>query len=156
MPWPKGKSFSIDHILKRVSSFVNKGGKRKKSRYVDGIEMWLCPTCQNWLSAESFNKDKRTPNGLKSQCKSCHSKSAIRTRNKENKRKAGRFYERQRTSRKKNLYVPYTMDDLNKLIEILGSSCLICGSYDQVQWDHIMPVSKGGIDHPVNMQPLCR
>lgn len=34
--------------------------------------------------------------------------------------------------------------------------CVSCGSEDNLSVDHIVPVSKGGTDHPDNLQTLCR
>jgi hypothetical protein len=156
MPWPKGKSFSDKHLSKRIASFIANGGKRKQSAIFDGMECWQCPTCERWLPGNEFHKDKRTPNGLKSQCKSCHSESSLRTRDIENKRQANRFYERQRQAKKKDLHIPYAPHDLEQLKQILGWACIYCGSMKETQWDHIKPLAQGGVDHPVNMQPLCR
>lgn len=45
--------------------------------------LWHCPTCGMNKPGEDYYADKRSPNGLKSQCKKCHTESAIRTRDKE-------------------------------------------------------------------------
>ena len=42
-----------------------------------------------------FYSDSRTSNGLKSQCTKCHTKNAIKTRNKINARRINREYARQ-------------------------------------------------------------
>lgn len=37
-----------------------------------------------------------------------------------------------------------------------GNCCLCCGALDNLTIDHIIPLSKGGLDHPTNMQTLCQ
>lgn len=40
------------------------------------------------------------------------------------------------------------------MLEILGNRCLKCGA-GRVTRDHIVPLSRGGLNHPANLQPLC-
>lgn len=58
----------------------------KEPRTIDGAEHWMCGRCSEWKTADLYYPDRRTPNGLKSQCKACHSECTIRTRDKENHR----------------------------------------------------------------------
>jgi len=38
----------------------------------------------------------------------------------------------------------------------LGDRCLCCGSGILITQDHIVPLARGGLHHPTNLQPLCR
>ena len=58
----------------------------KAPTIINGIAHWACSRCSRVLPPESFYKDKRSPNGLKAQCKECHTEGSIRTRDKENHR----------------------------------------------------------------------
>jgi hypothetical protein len=62
----------------------------KKPIIIKGQTCWRCSRCGEPKSANEFYKDKRTPNGLKSQCKKCHTECAIRTRDPINARKLRR------------------------------------------------------------------
>jgi 5-methylcytosine-specific restriction endonuclease McrA len=42
------------------------------------------------------------------------------------------------------------------LIERDGHKCKQCNSIENIQIDHIIPLSKGGSDEPENLQLLCR
>jgi len=75
--------------------------QRKQPIENDGIKLWRCPTCKRWLPKSSFYPDKRTWNKIKSQCRNCHIKSSIKTRNKDNKNKLNR--ESMRKARINNL-----------------------------------------------------
>jgi len=68
--------------------------QKNRPSYEDGIEHWLCPTCRLWQVRSNFYKDKRTGNGLKSQCKKCHNITTIESRDKENSRRINREHMR--------------------------------------------------------------
>lgn len=62
--------------------------------------MKTCSTCKQVKPLTDFYKDKRTPDGLKSQCKKCHTICNIKTRNINNKRENNRNF--MRNAREKN------------------------------------------------------
>lgn len=100
MPWPKGTAHTPEMIAKRLKTFGINGSKRKKPRVIDGIEQWLCPTCEKWLPRTGFYGSKKTWNGITSQCKNCHMKGSIATRDIDRKRDSNREHMRQ--ARRKN------------------------------------------------------
>ena len=42
------------------------------------------------------------------------------------------------------------------LIELLGNSCVLCASQQELQIDHIIPVSNGGTNEAKNVQLVCK
>lgn len=56
--------------------------------------MKRCPTCQTEKPLAEFYADKRTADGLKSQCKRCHGAGNVRTRDRERHRETNRQYMR--------------------------------------------------------------
>ena len=54
--------------------------------------MKRCSTCKIDHPVSFFYKDKRTPSGLKTQCKKCHIEGSIRTRDDGNARSLNREY----------------------------------------------------------------
>ena len=87
MPWPKGVPHTTAMKAKQLAT-RQRNGKRRK--HPDGEGRWKCGRCQKWLLSSEFFKDKRAPNGLTSQCKTCHTECAIRTRDVENTRRLAR------------------------------------------------------------------
>lgn len=43
-----------------------------------------------------------------------------------------------------------------QILEHYGHKCMACGSTVGVVRDHVLPVSIGGDNHPMNLQPLCQ
>lgn len=68
--------------------------RAKAPLVVDGVELWQCPRCGDHLPSSSFYPCKRSPNGLKAQCRSCHLEGAVRTRDPDNTRRLGREHMR--------------------------------------------------------------
>jgi len=59
-----------------------------------------------------------------------------------------------RTSIKR--YGPLTEKQWAEKLSRLGHACANCGTKEAVQQDHIIPISKGGLHHIDNVQPLCK
>jgi Restriction endonuclease len=50
----------------------------------------------------------------------------------------------------------HTAKQWDGLLAWFGSACLCCGSVDDIQMDHVHPLSRGGSDDISNLQPLCK
>jgi 5-methylcytosine-specific restriction endonuclease McrA len=130
--------------------------RRREVRVINGEAFYRCGTCKAFKPRDAFYAEKRTLFGIKSQCKTCHSRTAISSRDPEKVRASGRRSEAARRARKANRSVAITLQDWIVLEHLWGTKCLKCGSTHNLQWDHIVPLSRGG-DHCVeNLQRLCK
>ena len=130
--------------------------RRRETKVIDGVTLYRCGTCELFKPRDEFYVEKRTIFGIRSQCKVCHSHTAISSRDPEKTKAAGRRSEAVRRARKANSSVTITNKDWDELERLWGSKCLKCGSVNNLQWDHIIPLALGG-DHCVaNLQRLCR
>lgn len=48
-----------------------------------------------------------------------------------------------------------TYEDWQAVLSICGERCCSCGGTDHLTIDHVIPTSRGGLNHPANLQPLC-
>lgn len=106
------------------------------------------------LEASGFYRNKRSSLGLTSECRTCHGRTAIKSRDPVKARAQKVKDQANRRAREQGLKI--TAGDYKKLELILGDICQRCGEGSGLQWDHVLPLSKGGLHHPTNMQRLCR
>lgn len=130
--------------------------KRRPSRIANGVEVFRCSRCRRFYPRGGFYRNKRTLLGLTSQCRKCHTAVSILSRDPERARTASRRHEAQRRARKAGARCDITPYALSVLESLWGSACLKCGSTKNLQWDHIVPLSKGGEHSVANHQRLCR
>ena len=61
-------------------------GYKRKPKVINGKEYWQCTRCRSYFLKEGFYKEKRSAIGIKSECKKCHVKTSIESRDKDNHR----------------------------------------------------------------------
>jgi 5-methylcytosine-specific restriction endonuclease McrA len=49
-----------------------------------------------------------------------------------------------------------TSEEITALLNLFDNQCLSCGSKENIEIDHIIPLSLGGTNYIWNLQPLCR
>lgn len=130
--------------------------KRRKTRAFFGVVVYRCSRCRLFFDRDGFYANKRTLFGLKSECRRCHGATSIASRDPEATRARSRVDEANRRARLAGSPGRITASILANLANLLGRSCLCCKSREELQWDHIVPIARGGIHHPRNLQPLCR
>ena len=62
---------------------------------------------------------------------------------------------RNRRAVKHNAICEHGKGCFDKAAKLMPHVCSFCGSTDNIEADHIKPISKGGLDCADNMQPLC-
>lgn len=66
--------------------------RRRISVVIDGVESWECSTCRLWFDRAGYYTSKRQTAGITSQCRACHTRTNIESRNPENARQRNREY----------------------------------------------------------------
>ena len=130
-------------------------GYRRQPKIVGGVELWVCTRCGSWFTKDNFYKAPRRSVGIKSECKKCHVKTSVESRNKANHRKYQREWmkdsgyskrpevrerERMRSKRRSRSLATKCRDILNDAIQhgIIQrpSLCPICGKQGDVEAHH--------------------
>lgn len=139
--------------------------------------MRQCTKCKNNKPETEFYKRRRGT--LKSWCKSCcrierriyqmkyrannpkyRKKETERMRkwradNLSTDRKRNRIRQQNRRARKRKNGGIVTIEEWKALCNHYGNVCLACGK-PEVTIDHVIPVSRGGMNDISNIQPLCK
>ena len=71
---------------------------------IANLYYWKCSSCGELFTRDNFYKDKRNPNGLKSQCKKCHSLGNIKSRDLNNTRRINRKHMRRARQKDPNKF----------------------------------------------------
>lgn len=128
--------------------------------------MKVCSKCGDHKPFEDFHKNKRYKDGHTSYCKGCHSayyqqyyvdnKPAYKKRAAEDFQKnKSAYYRRKYAYRAKLNKVDLTKeekDQIDYMYWLARDLCVTSGEKYEV--DHIMPIFKGGVHHPDNLQIL--
>ncbi len=130
--------------------------KRRPKMVVDGITLYRCGACLEFLPRERFHSERRTLFGIKSQCRRCHGRCSVASRNPENQRRLRRESEARRRARQRGAPGSVPSGEMAALSILWGSHCLKCGSTERLQWDHIVPLARRGSHCVSNLQRLCR
>lgn len=132
-----------------------------------------CTACSQRLEATSdnFHKQKNGRYGFTSKCKGCKNAeiSDWVKRNPEMSRAQKmrwkslnyeKYLQIKRDGQRKRKYNlrsgKIDVADWNKMLAENNYSCVRCGAQDDITQDHIVPLSKGGLNVIENIQPLCR
>lgn len=127
--------------------------KRRPSKVENGFQIFRCGKCLAFYPTDDFYRSRRSPFGITSECKTCHKSTVKASLDPEKKRIRGKRDEANRRAREGGRKV--SAADYRGLEDVLGSICQKCGNGASLHWDHILPLSKGGLHHPINIQRLC-
>lgn len=66
-----------------------------------------------------------------------------------------RIYSSVRRAKKTDNGGSFTVSDVDLIYESQGGKCIVCGSAEHLELDHIIPIARGGSSAPSNLQLLC-
>lgn len=135
----------------------------------DGLPCKRCGTsewyksghCVRCTRERSDKWQQDNPDGVSKRTRRWRQKNLDKVRNnisrwqKENPEKMAAKYNRRRT-RKTKAGGSYTGEEFKTLCKQYDNRCLCCGKKKKLEFDHVIPVSKGGSSDISNGQPLCR
>ena len=130
----------------------------------------ICTKCKRELDTTEFYRDASRPDRLSYVCRSCQ--AAMHKRY--TRRKVHTAYDSLR-HRRRAVEQPFAdqvirqnnraghlgcqgtlaLEEVQRLFRALRNVCAKCGSSDNIQIDHIKPLSMGGTNTLDNIQPLC-
>lgn len=141
--------------------------------------MKRCSKCQELKTFDEFYRQAQNKDGLFGHCKACHKINnemyrknnpgydrEWRKNNPDRKRELLREWQRNNRDRMhgydhaRRAKAANAFTDCQSfsqvLIRSIYKSCLRCGSPDELEIDHVVPLSKGGTSTLGNYQVLCR
>lgn len=153
-----------------IKSFTNQHGT-VEHRFVDGIEYKYCQYREHWEPISNFGKNKTRWDGLRGWCKSCEQEKNQYYYDKNDGAKRQREYLKTESGRKsksstmrkvwakrRGNYVKFDLCDEEKIYNLCNQSCAYCKTpigFDELEFDHFVPVKLGGMTEPSNMLPSC-
>jgi 5-methylcytosine-specific restriction endonuclease McrA len=156
----------------------------RMSVYRDGLKR--CSACGEWKPTTEYYSKSDNWDNLSHKCKVCksvtrhtqylkHREKRLREgrlayrRNRERKLALGRKWRRENraasraiwhryNARRKSAPGSFTGKQWEALVSYYcpDGYCLCCGEKEPLHADHIVPLSKGGMNYITNIQPLCR
>lgn len=123
----------------------------------DGKEYKWCGS-GHWELVENFGIHSSRYDGLRGQCKIHSNKSAQISKKKILDTPEGKSKLRTRNQQRRDGYVLWEYRDEKRAMQLYEKRCAYCGTpinHKTVQYDHILPISKGGKTIPENVIPSC-
>lgn len=131
--------------------------RHRPTMIVNGVVLWQCGRCQWFFPRHGFYLNRRTILALTSECKSCHSRTSVKSRDRVKVRQQSVASTAQRRALMLGAgSVKISTADLQAVRALLGGVCLKCRAKSAVHFDHVQPLARGGVHHPQNLQLLCR
>jgi 5-methylcytosine-specific restriction endonuclease McrA len=129
--------------------------KRRKVIVVDGVECFECSKCHAVLPRDRFYKSTRQIAGISSECKPCHIETSRATRTPAIAQEIKRASEMNRRAKAAGCIGRVSRVSLLAVFAECDGTCLKCGSTVDIEFDHVVPISKGGDNAIHNLQCLC-
>jgi 5-methylcytosine-specific restriction endonuclease McrA len=128
-----------------------------------------CNACGKIKTVSDFHKNPAHPGGTHRYCKDCRQKETHQRykSHKDHIKKCNSIYAYNNPLRitvikekwrckVRNIEGSVTYTDWKTILERQGFRCAICYKKVKLEMDHVIPLSKGGLHIPKNIQGLCR
>lgn len=167
-------SISRDVLIKRrkelgIKPFNNQHGT-KEHKFVNGVEYKWCQH-GHWEPVTNFGIHSSRIDGLRGWCVACSKKednknyyanngveTARRWRKSTNGKLSLRMTWRKVSRQKRNAFVKWSRSDEDRAFKLFNDKCVYCRipiTLETCEFDHLIPMSKGGLTQPSNMVPCC-
>lgn len=160
---PEGKPCSICNAIKPLAEFYNSKAS------TTGHSSW-CKPCFKARISERNKRPERI--AYEAEYRATHQEGVTRKnrnwyeRNKEKAKADRRAYVRENAdsvrhtkrmdkARRRGAPGKYTRAEWDALCAWFGGCCVCCGIRSQLSADHVLPVTRGGLNEIANIQPLC-
>lgn len=169
--WDTSRQYPI-RARKRlgIKSFTNQHGT-VEHRVENGVEYKYCQYKEHWEPISNFGRNKSRWDGLRGWCKNCeHEKSQVyydknngakRQRDylkTESGKESRRAVMRKVWMKRRAYYVKFELSDEKRIYKICKKACAYCKTpvgFDELEFDHFIPIQMGGKTEPKNMLPAC-
>lgn len=154
-----------------IKPYLNQHGGRGH-KFINGVEMKWCPKeGGHFVPLTEFGKGNNRPDGLRGVCNK-HEKESRNTdeqrkmmaararvwRKTDVGKKSLRNTWRKEKAKKDNAFIRWSINDEISAYEIFNRKCAYCGvdvDFFNLEFDHFIPISKGGKTEVGNMIPSC-
>lgn len=123
----------------------------------DGQEYKWCGS-GHWELIENFGVHSSRYDGLRGHCKEHSNDSSKRAKQKEYSTPEGKSKIRTRNHQRKSGFILWEREDELRAFDVYKDRCGYCGTkinFRTVEFDHFIPISRGGKTVPSNMIPSC-
>lgn len=113
-----------------------------------------CSKCGEIKDLDVFSTWSQSKDGKRPYCKPCQ--KIYRKYLRETYPATYRAKSNNRRARQKSANGRFTAKDWNSRLDYYGGSCIYCGSSEQIEVEHRIPLSRGGTNWPSNLAPACK
>ncbi len=138
-----------------VQTYYSKNGNRPH-KFVDDVEYKWCGK-GHWDTLDRFGKTLSRWDGLRWVCLD-HDRENHRNFLNSLSPEKMKSRIRKHNSTRRNNYVSWIPKNEKYIYDVFGGHCAYCGcpvDWISVEFDHFVPIKRGGQTHPSNMLPTC-
>lgn len=168
--WNTSRQYPIrKRKLLGIKSFNNQHGT-VEHKFDGNVEYKYCQK-GHWKPIQEFGKNKTRWDGLRGWCRECERLNRLEMYDKndgaakvrrwvqtETGRKSKSATMRKVWAKRRGNYIKFDLQDEERIYDLCNHSCAYCKvpiTFDELEFDHFIPVNSGGMTEPKNMLPSC-